>query len=88
MASKTEKSRLMQNFKTIKRLKLFVVLLIAGTTFWAHFQTKASPQEQSTRLFEIAGVTMPFEQRVAATDRPSFVVHFEGDTHGTLEPCG
>jgi len=78
----------MQNLKTIKRLKLFVVLLIAVTTFWAHFQTNASTQEQSTRLFEIAGATMPFEQRFGVDDRPSFVVHFEGDTHGTLEPCG
>jgi hypothetical protein len=78
----------MQKLKTIKRLKLIVVLVIAGTTFWAHFQTNANTQEESTRLFEIVGAMVPFEQRVGVDDRPSFVVHFEGDTHGTLEACG
>jgi len=45
-------------------------------------------QEQSARLFEMVGMNVPFEQRIGADDGAMFVVHFTGDTHGSLDPCG
>ena len=78
----------MQNPKTMKGLKLFAILLVAGIGFLAPTQTIAGAQDQPARLFEIAGMTMPLEQRVGVDDGAAFVVHFAGDTRGTLDTCG
>ncbi len=48
----------------------------------------ASSQDQAGRLFEMAGMTLPLEQRVGVDDGAVFAVHFSGDTRGTLDACG
>jgi hypothetical protein len=48
-------------------------------------QTIVGAQE---RLFEIVGMSVPLEQRVGVDDGAAFVVHFAGDTRGTLDVCG
>jgi hypothetical protein len=45
-------------------------------------------QEQPGRLFELVGITVPLEQRVGVDDGVAFVVHFSGDTRGSLDTCG
>jgi hypothetical protein len=78
----------MQNQNTIKGLKLVAILLIAGVAFLAHMRTTVGAQNQPVRLFEIAGMNVPFEQRVGVDDGAAFVVHFAGDTRGSLDVCG
>jgi hypothetical protein len=78
----------MQNQKTIKRLKLFAILLVAGIPFLASAKTTAVAQDQPARLFEIVGMATPLEQRFGVDDGAAFVVHFAGDTRGTLDVCG
>lgn len=78
----------MQNQKVIKGLKLVAILLVAGVGFSALMQTTVGAQDQPARLFEIAGMTMPLEQRVGVDDGAAFVVHFAGDTRGSLDTCG
>lgn len=78
----------MQNQNTIKGLKLVAILLAAGVAFLAHMQTIVGAQNQPVRLFEIAGMNMPLEQRVGVDDGAAFVVHFAGDTRGSLDVCG
>jgi hypothetical protein len=71
---------------SVNRLKLVVILgLITLSTFFSlTFKTGAS-QAQRT---EIAGISSPLSERLGADDKPSLVVHFTGEVHGTLEPCG
>ena len=79
----------MQGKLMIKGLKLVAILLVAGVGFLAHMQTTADAQEQpAARLFEIVGMSVPLEQRVGIDDGAAFVVHFAGDTRGTLDVCG
>jgi len=76
---------LMQGKLMIKGLKLVAILLVAGVGVLAHMQTIVGAQE---RLFEIVGMSVPLEQRVGVDDGAAFVVHFAGDTRGTLDVCG
>lgn len=74
--------------KRIKGLKLVAILLVAGVAFVAHIRMIAGAQDQPKRLFEIAGMNVPLEQRVGVDDGAAFVVHFAGDTRGVLDVCG
>ena len=79
----------MQNKKTTKALKLVAILVMAGLPFVAHLlKTAEASQDQPARLFEIVGMSVPFEQRVGVDDGAAFVVHFAGDTRGSLDTCG
>ena len=78
----------MQNQKTIKGLKLVAILLVAGVGLLAQMQMTVGAQDQPPRMFEIAGMSVPLEQRIGVDDGAAFVVHFGGDTRGTLEACG
>ena len=78
----------MQGKLMIKRFKLVAILLVAAAAFLAHMQTIVGAQEQPARLFEIVGMSVPLEQRVGVDDGAAFVVHFAGDTRGTLDVCG
>ena len=75
----------MQGKLMIKALKLVAILLVAGAGVLGHMQTIVGAQE---RLFEIVGMRVPLEQRVGVDDGAAFVVHFAGDTRGTLDVCG
>jgi len=69
----------------IKGFKLVAILLVAAVGFLAHMQAIAAAQ---ARLFEIVGMSVPLEQSVGVDDGAAFVVHFAGDTRGTLDVCG
>ena len=72
----------------IKQLKLAaigVTLVVAG---FLHLYATAGAQNQPGRLFEIAGMNVPFEQRVGVDDGAAFTIHFAGDTRGSLDVCG
>jgi hypothetical protein len=34
------------------------------------------------------GDQVPYDERFAPDDGAAFAVHFSGDIHGNLEPCG
>lgn len=72
----------------IKRLKLVAILLVAVLAFLAQMPTVVGAQDQSARLFEITGMDVPLEKRVGVDDGAAFVVHFSGDTRGSLDTCG
>ena len=78
----------MQGKLMIKGVKLIAILLVAAVALLAHMQTIVGAQEQPARLFEIVGMSVPLEQRVGVDDGAAFVVHFAGDTRGTLDVCG
>ena len=79
----------MQYQQTIRRLKLVAILLGAVLAVFTYSQKgTTAAQEQPARLFEIVGMSVPFEQRVGVDDGAAFVVHFSGDTRGTLDTCG
>jgi hypothetical protein len=80
---------LMQNQRQINRVKLVAILLVAGLALFAHSQRSVgATQDQAVRLFEFAGMDMPLEKRVGVDDGAAFVVHFGGDTRGSLDSCG
>jgi hypothetical protein len=79
----------MQNQRQINRVKLVAILLVAGLALFAHSQRSVgATQDQAARLFEFAGMDMPLEKRVGVDDGAAFVVHFGGDTRGSLDSCG
>ena len=79
---------MMQRQKKLNLFKLAATVLVAAFGVLLHLHMTAAAQETSDRLFEIAGMTMPLEQRIGVDDGAAFVVHFEGDTRGTLDACG
>lgn len=72
----------------IKGFKLVAILFVVLTAFLAHLQPNVGAQNQPARLFEIAGMDMQLEKRVGVDDGAAFVVHFSGDTRGSLDTCG
>ena len=77
-----------QRQKSLTLLKLAAIVSVAALIGIVHLDTAAVVQDQPGRSFEIAGMTMPLEQRIGVDDGAAFVVHFGGDTRGTLEACG
>ena len=82
-----------RDFKAIRnsigRFKLIAILLFTGLCCFLQAQKPAGATEaQSKRLFEIIGMDVPFDQRVAVDDGVVFAIHFGGDTHGNLDTCG
>lgn len=86
----------MNNRLMIKRIKVAALLLMAvflGSYLpWQQTganaaQDQARPAE-TQRRFEIVGLGTPLNARPGKDDGASFVVHFVGDIHGSLEPCG
>lgn len=80
--------QIMNYQKRIRLLKL--VVIFSGAVFAAFVQIHktVAAQEKPGRLFELVGMTVPFEQRVGVDDGAAFVVHFSGDTQGNLDTCG
>ena len=72
----------------IKPLKLIAIVSVAVFAIFLNLYAIAGVQNQPPRQFEIAGMNMPLEQRVGVDDGVAFVVHFVGDTHGSLDVCG
>ncbi|MFY9556031.1 MAG: hypothetical protein WAV20_08060 [Blastocatellia bacterium] len=73
----------------IKKVKLFAALSIVVICVALQFQTAArGEQDQSARLFEIAGMNVTLEERIGVDDGAAFAVHFVGDTRGNLDTCG
>ena len=77
-----------QRPKRIKLFKLAAIVSVAALAASVHLQTAVVAQDQPGRLFEIVGMLVPLEQRVGVDDGAAFVVHFAGDTRGSLDTCG
>jgi hypothetical protein len=79
----------MGNRTTRIGLKLGVTLSAGVLAVFLSFdRSRTAAQDQGARSFEMVGVNVPFEKRIGADDGAVFVVHFMGDTHGSLDPCG
>ena len=80
----------MHNQNTTRRIKIAVLLFIAACACWnvTSRQTSASIAGEPQRRFEIVGIDAPFGERAGTDDGAAFVLHFFGNTHGSLEPCG
>ncbi len=78
----------MQKQKRLILLKVAAICSIATLPFLVNSRNAVSAQDQSGRLFEMAGMTLPLEQRIGVDDGAAFVVHFSGDTRGALDACG
>ena len=72
----------------ITQLKLIAIALVAALAVFAQVHDTVLAQEQPGRLFELIGMNVPLEKRVGVDDGAAFVVHFSGDTHGSLDTCG
>ena len=72
----------------IKPLKLIAIVSVVSFAIFLHLYAIVGAQNQPARMFEIAGMNMPLEQRVGVDDGAAFVVHFAGDTRGSLDICG
>lgn len=80
--------QMMQCQKRIKLVKLVAIFSVAALAVFAQVHGTIAAQEQPGRLFELVGMTVPLEQRVGVDDGVAFVVHFSGDTRGSLDTCG
>ena len=69
-------------------LSKLITISIAALAVLFNLRSAASSQDQDGRLFEMAGMTLPLEQRIGVDDGAVFAVHFSGDTRGTLDACG
>lgn len=86
----------MNNRSMVKRIKtaaLFMAAVFFGSYLpWQHTGASAvegqAQQADAQRRFEIVGLGTPLKDRPGKDDGASFVVHFVGDIHGSLEPCG
>lgn len=72
---------------SIKRIKLFVSALAVAAICWQAAGADSAGQTRNDRP-EFAGIGSTMTERLGADDGPSLVLHFSGDIHGSLEPCG
>lgn len=77
--------------RAIRRIKLGAIaaaaVLLFSQMLWQ--MTEASSEQQPPkRPFELIGYQTPFNERMGADDGAVLAIHFSGDIHGTLEPCG
>jgi hypothetical protein len=81
----------MESQRGLNRIKLIVTAIIAGATCyyftWQAIGAVIAQQEDRSRV-EIVGQEAPLKDRFGADDGAAFVLHFTGDIHGSLEPCG
>jgi hypothetical protein len=75
----------MNKTKTIKRVKLVASVTMLVCLAAAFGEGEA--QVERPKL-EVMGLGVPLGERLGADDGFQFAVHFSGDTHGSLEPCG
>ena len=77
--------------KAVTRVKLATLAVAAAVACallpW-HRVAALAYQDASQRRFEIIGVSVPLDERFGKDDGAAFVLHFSGDIHGSLEPCG
>ena len=79
----------MNDEKTTKHLKLAAILLTCALAFFARAESAANAtQDRAARLFEIVAMDVPLEKRFGPDDGAVLVVHFAGDTRGSLDTCG
>lgn len=74
----------------IRRIKLAAVAAAAALIF-SHMlwqMTEASSPQQPARPFDLIGYQTPASERPGTDDGAVTAIHFSGDIHGTLEPCG
>ncbi|HYP29520.1 MAG TPA: hypothetical protein VE262_22605 [Blastocatellia bacterium] len=79
--------------KRIKTAALFMAAVFLGSYLpWQRTGASAAEgqaqQAEAQRRFEVVGLGTPLKERTGKDDGASFVVHFVGDIHGSLEPCG
>jgi hypothetical protein len=81
----------MQNQKMNKRIKLIAVAMLSAFASyllpWPDTGASAAQQRQYARP-EIIGQETPYNERFGSDDGAAFAIHFSGDIHGNLEPCG
>ena len=81
----------MQRRHSQKRVKLALISLVAGITGWclpSQGLSSGTFQQEDRSHFEIVGQDTPTADRFGTADGAAFVLHFTGDIHGSLEPCG
>ncbi|MEW6126614.1 MAG: hypothetical protein AB1757_06200 [Acidobacteriota bacterium] len=72
-------------YSSIKRAKLLALIFMLAMAVALSLNLKTGIAQQKT---EIVGVGTTLDQRLGADDKPSLVIHFTGELHGNLEPCG
>lgn len=80
----------MHNQNGTRKAKIAAILLIAACACWnlASKHLAAALTSEPQRRFELVGMDTPVADRAGTDDGAAFVVHFFGNTHGSLEPCG
>jgi len=75
--------------RAIRRIKLGAVATAAALIFsnmlW---QLTEAATQQPGRPFDLIGYQTPMSERPGVDDGAVMAIHFSGDIHGTLEPCG
>ncbi|MEW6212749.1 MAG: hypothetical protein AB1631_30770 [Acidobacteriota bacterium] len=71
---------------TIKRAKLAAAILALSAFCFTSW--RGSAQETEHPRPEIIGIGAGMNERIGADDGAALVIHFSGDIHGGLEPCG
>ncbi|HXG64312.1 MAG TPA: hypothetical protein VNO70_04335 [Blastocatellia bacterium] len=74
----------------MRKIKLAIILTatLAGVFSARQPMGAAADQERPKPKVEIVGFDVPMSERPGADDGAAFVIHFTGDTHGSLEECG
>jgi hypothetical protein len=75
--------------RLLKIAALALVGLLGAYSPWSNAGAGQTdrPQQPVNRV-EIVGEQIPMDQRTGSDDGAVFAVHFSGETHGVLEPCG
>jgi hypothetical protein len=81
----------MRNHKMTRRIKLIAIVMLAAffSYLWPSNDTGANvAQQREYRRPDIVSDQTPYGERFGPDDGAAFVIHFSGDIHGNLEPCG
>ncbi len=73
---------------TIKRIKLAAAILVVSAFCFTIWRGAEAAQEIERPRPEIIGIGVPMNERIGTDDGAALIIHFSGDIHGGLEPCG
>lgn len=73
---------------TIKRIKLAAAIIVVSAFCFTFWRRAEAAQEIQYPRPEIIGIGVPMIDRLGTDDQAALVIHFSGDIHGGLEPCG
>ena len=74
--------------RSVKLLKIAAIVVVTVAIYFPWRASANQDSGQAPQRLQVAGYGASMDERLGKDDGAAFVIHFMGDTHGSLETCG